>query len=129
MKLFSAAVFVLSFLSAVFALDVERRADDSSSASTSSLKSSLSSASYTTIWVTITTNGALATVQTTFHQTFMSTYSEATLSAAAGSIGLGSISGDTGNIRSYSQTTVAAGSHQMAYSGAFAVLMLLWSLV
>lgn len=127
MKLFSAAFLVLSFLSAVFAL-VEERADKTSSSSLlDSLSSVLSSASYTTIWVTITTNGELATVQTTFVQSFMTTYESVTLSVAAGSIGLGSLSGDTGNIRTYSQTTVG-GANQMAYSGAFGVLMLLWTL-
>lgn len=127
MKLFSAALWVLSFLSAVFALDAERRAD--STTSSSSLTKTLSSASYTTIWVTITTNGALATVQTTYIQSFMTTFTDATLSVAAGSIGMGSLSGDTGDIRTYSHTTVTAGANHVAYSGAFGAMLMLWSLV
>lgn len=131
MKLLSAVACLLSFLSTAFAFELFKRADETTSALSLvlSLLLSLSSASYTSIWVTITTNGALATVQTTFVQSFMTTYSEATLSAASGSIGLGSLSGDTGETRTYSQTTVSAGANQMAYSGAFGALLVLFSLL
>lgn len=104
-----------------------KRADTTTATTTTS--SSLSK-SYTTVWVTITTNGALATVKTIYSQSFMTTYSSATGTVSSGLEGLGTISGSVGDIRTYSQTTITNGGARnnevAAYGGAAgAVLMVL----
>lgn len=102
--------------------ELDRRADTTLSSSSSS-----SSKSETTVWVTITTDGATATVKTIWVQSFMSTYTEATSSAAAGSVGLGSLSGLVGGVRSYSETTITNGG-AVVYSGVvgFAFMFFSW---
>lgn len=55
----------------------------------------------------------------------MSTYTATTSEIQAGSIGMGSLSGTPGGIRSYSQTTISNEGQSLMYSGAlgmFAVL-------
>lgn len=69
-----------------------------------------SSVSPTLVWVTGTdANGKLATTQSTYYQSFMSTYTTAE-TPSSGSIGLGSISGTVGEIRTYSMTTISQGN-------------------
>lgn len=60
----------------------------------------------TTVYVTATTDGKKTVVPTIYSQKF-STYSELQSDAiSSGSVGLGSIKGDVGKVRSYSHTTV-----------------------
>ncbi|CAH6720840.1 predicted GPI-anchored protein 1 [[Candida] jaroonii] len=66
------------------------------------------SKSATTIWVTITTDGAPVVVQTTYSQSFDQAYTEAdTETVKSGTVGLGSASGSVGGIRSYDKTTIS----------------------
>lgn len=65
--------------------------------------------SATTIWKTITTNGNTAVVKTKFSQLFMKTYEPddvKTDDVKSGNVGLGSISGNVGDVRSYEHTTI-----------------------
>lgn len=65
--------------------------------------------SATTIWKTITTNGNTAVVKTKFSQLFMKTYQPddvKTDDVKSGNVGLGSISGKVGDVRSYEHTTI-----------------------
>lgn len=102
-----------------------KRADGtttSSSSSTSTL-SSLSK-SDTTVWVTITTNGALATVKTIYTQSFMSTYITEVDAPSSGNVGMGSISGNVGSLKEYSKTTITnGGNRNFAYGGAAGALL------
>lgn len=91
-----------------------------------------SSASATTVWVTVTTNGRLATVKSLYKQSFIQTYGSAdVLAPPSGAVGLGSITGSVGGIRSYDQTTVSnsnagMGSFQPlnAYAGLLGTMFL-----
>lgn len=81
-----------------------------SSSGGDSTTSSLSSSTtlVTLIWVTITrSDGGLATVQTTYSQSFSSLYSVVP-TVLSGAIGIGFLSGTVGDIRSYLETTVNA---------------------
>lgn len=125
MKFYSVWLYFLSLLCVALAADAAKRDEDTTSSSQTTT-TTLSSQSDTTIWVTITTNGALATIQTVYSQSFMQVYSDATGSAPAGTIGLGSHSGDVGNIRTYSQTTIKnEGGRKGVYSGAMGGLFLI----
>lgn len=57
------------------------------------------------IWITVTSNGALATISTTFIQRFSTQYSTIA-QPSSGSIGLGTISGQVGVVKSPYQTTI-----------------------
>lgn len=57
------------------------------------------------VWITVTTNGALATISTTFIQRFSSQYSTIA-QPSSGSIGLGTISGKIGVVKTEYQTTI-----------------------
>lgn len=60
------------------------------------------------VWVTGTnSNGVTLTTESTYYQTFASFYS-VLASPSSGSIGLGTISGSVGEIRTYSIATVTA---------------------
>ncbi|SGZ57473.1 CIC11C00000005313 [Sungouiella intermedia] len=104
-----------------------KRADGttSSSSSSTSTLSSLSK-SDTTVWVTITTNGALATVKTIYTQSFMSTYITEVDAPSSGNVGMGSISGNVGSLKEYSKTTITNGGNgnrNFAYGGAAGALL------
>lgn len=61
------------------------------------------------VWVTITTAGQVVTTQTTYQQLFKSTFTTAdTETVKSGAIGLGSISGRVGEVRSYERKTESA---------------------
>lgn len=63
--------------------------------------------SSTTVWVTTTIKGEKTTMQTIYEQSFKSTYATADEGdVKSGQIGLGSISGNVGDVRSYEHTTV-----------------------
>lgn len=62
----------------------------------------------TTVWVTLTTKGKLTTMASLYSQTFTIGYTEATADAASGSMGLGSIQGSVGGVRTYDQTTITS---------------------
>lgn len=61
---------------------------------------SSTSQSPTLIWVTTTSRGNAATIQVTFTQSFTSFYTTVE-TPPAGSVGLGTIRGTVGNIRTY----------------------------
>ena len=64
-------------------------------------------ASSTTVWITTTVKGEKTTMQTAYEQSFMKTYSTADDGdVKSGGIGLGSLSGNVGDMRSYEHTTV-----------------------
>jgi len=64
--------------------------------------------SNTIVWVTTTIDGKLTTASTTFSQTFMSTYTEANSNdVESGTVGMGSLSGSVGNVKSYDKTTIS----------------------
>lgn len=73
----------------------------------------------TTVWVTLTSKGKLTTAPSAFKQTFTITHTSATADIKSGGIGLGSISGEVGGIRSYEQTTIKSngGGHANANYG------------
>lgn len=122
---FSLWILLLSLFAVVSAFDLFKRADPTTTESTSVATTTLA----TTVYVTITTNGALATVKSTWVQTFMTTYTVTTGGVSAGSVGMGTLSGSVGDVRTYSQTTVNAGNKN-AYSGVVggAFLLLGWLL-
>lgn len=63
----------------------------------------------TLVWVTVTQSGKLATIQTAFKQEFKSTYTSAeTSDVKSGEVGLGTLSGNIGEVRSYERTTISA---------------------
>lgn len=65
--------------------------------------------SNTIVWVTTTINGKLTTASTTFSQTFMSTHTEANSDdVKSGTVGMGSLSGSVGGVRSYDKTTISS---------------------
>lgn len=96
MKLLGTWIQFLALISVCLALAVQGDGDDKTT-----------STSVTIAWVTVTTNGGVATVKTTFKQSFMDTYTSAVKSVAAGSIGMGAQSGTVGGVRTYSQTTIS----------------------
>lgn len=102
MRLVSLFINLVSLLAVVSALANQ----DGDGATTTTGKTT----SQTTVWVTVTTNGALATVKSIYKQSFLETYTTATSSAASGSVGLGSISGSVGGVRTYEHTTVSGGA-------------------
>lgn len=65
-----------------------------------------STTSVTTAWVTLTVNGKLTTAPTAYSQSFYSITT--TESPSKGLIGLGTISGEVGGVRSYTEVTVSA---------------------
>ncbi|CCE86427.1 Piso0_004916 [Millerozyma farinosa CBS 7064] len=65
-----------------------------------------STTSVTTAWITLTSNGKLTTAPTAYSQSFHSVTT--TESPSKGSIGLGTISGNIGGVRSYTEVTVSA---------------------
>lgn len=73
--------------------------------------------SNTIVYVTLTTKGKVITTSTAFSQSFMTTYSDATASAPAGSEGLGLQTGEVGNVRSYEQTTISDNGQPGVYAG------------
>ncbi|EER35979.1 predicted protein [Candida tropicalis MYA-3404] len=106
MRLLITYIFFL-FCSLVSAAD---ETTSSSSSSSSDNVKTTTSISTTLVWVTGTdASGNLATTQSPYYQSFISFWTEVA-SPSSASIGLGSISGTVGKIRSYSQTTISQGS-------------------
>lgn len=95
------------FLAVAWAAKLAPRADatTSSSASSSASSAASSSSELTTVWVTITTNGALATVKSLYTQKF-TLINPVSTAVPSGSAGMGSLSGSVGDIRTYLETTV-----------------------
>ncbi|CCF56290.1 hypothetical protein KAFR_0A08560 [Kazachstania africana CBS 2517] len=75
-------------------------------------KTYTSSRSATSIWVTVVSAGVTITVQTTFAQRFSSQYT-AVASPSSGSVGLGSISGSVGYVKSTLEYTITDGANGM----------------
>ena len=75
-------------------------------------KSSSTTTEQTTVWRTGTNSeGVTVTTQAIFSPSFGPTYgSSDTTSVAAGTIGMGSLSGEVGKIGSYSHTTITSGA-------------------
>ncbi|CCG23105.1 Kre1 protein [Candida orthopsilosis Co 90-125] len=79
----------------------------SSSTATTTTKTSQSN---TSVWVTGTdASGITRTTQSVFSQSFKSAYTEAEETPSSGSVGLGSLSGSVGHIRTYDRTTISSG--------------------
>lgn len=119
MKLISLLIGIVSFISVVSALANQDDGGDTTTAK---------STSATIVWVTVTTNGALATVKSTYLQSFVETYTAATASASAGTVGMGSISGSVGGVRTYEHTTITGGAGNIegsVYGRAVGMLVLL----
>lgn len=85
---------VFAFFLLVVALVMSVWADDTSTTSV------------TTAWITLTLNGKLTTAPTAYSQSFNSFVT--TKSPSKGLIGLGTISGNVGGVRTYTQVTVSA---------------------
>lgn len=98
--------FFLPYLLALFALAAAFERPDKRDGTTATTTSS-PSVSPTSVYVTITTGGVLATVLTVYLQLFMSTYSATVSDIQAGSVGMGSLTGSVGGVRLYSQTTIS----------------------
>lgn len=75
-------------------------------------KSSSSTTAQTTVWRTGTNSeGVTTTTQAIFTPSFRSTYGNSdTTSVLAGTVGMGSLSGTVGKVRSYSHSTVSSGA-------------------
>lgn len=82
---------------------------DTNTETTGTETTTASSETPTLVWVTGTDSaGITRTTQSTFYQTFRPSYTE-TETYASGSIGVGTISGEVGSIRSYTETTISQG--------------------
>lgn len=121
MKLYNFLITFVSLISLVAGL--ANQGDDDKKTKTTSK---------TTVWVTITSKGKLATVSSIYSQTFAKAYSSATADAKSGGIGLGSISGEVGKVRSYTETTIKQSNaghglykKENVYGGIFGGLVLL----
>lgn len=75
-------------------------------------KSSSTTTAQTTVWRTGTNSeGVTVTTQAIFTPSFRSTYGNSdTTSVLAGTVGMGSLSGTVGKVRSYSHTTISSGA-------------------
>lgn len=124
MRLLGYLVFLLSYVCCVSALAGQ---DDGGKENTSKTA--------TSIWVTVTSDGDLVTVQTKYSQSFITTYSTAnTDSVESGNVGLGSsqTGSQVGGIRSYDRTTISntnAANTSGAYSGVVGILAVLLGLL
>lgn len=80
--------------------------------------SSSTTRAQTTVWRTGTNSeGSTVTTQAIFTPSFMSVYnSEDAETVPAGSVGLGSLTGEVGKIRSYTRTTITSGSYSFKSS-------------
>lgn len=106
-----------------------KRADNTATNTQTTTTLSLSQ-SDTTVWVTITTNGALATVKSIWSQNFMSTFTTDTATPSSGNVGMGTISGSVGGVRSYDQTTISNGANKnLMYGGAAGAFMVVFGLL
>lgn len=102
----------MKFLQLIFfiflALTSAETTSSSSSSSSSSSTTTKTSQTNTSVWVTGTdSNGVTKTTQSIYYQTFKSAYTEAQETASSGSVGLGSLSGSVGHIRTYDRTTIS----------------------
>lgn len=77
----------------------------------------------TLVWITTTVSGKLATIETAYKQEFKSTYTSAeTTDVKSGEVGLGTLSGNVGEVRSYERTTISA-NEGILNAGSTSVLM------
>lgn len=113
---------ILSLVSFVVALGKQDGGGDGSTTTTAK-------PTPTSVYVTITTNGKVTVIQTEYKQTFMSTFSDNQHSVPAGNVGLGSLSGSVGGVRSYQQTTVGNGGSERTYGGALGVVCLVLGMI
>ncbi|KAM9893456.1 hypothetical protein OXX79_009331 [Metschnikowia pulcherrima] len=112
-------IILLSLASFVAAETTETSASSSSS-------SSISTVSPTLVWVTGTDqNGVTQTTQSAYTQTFTSFY-VSVVSPSSGNVGVGSITGTVGAVRTYTQSTVngAMGNHAGQPMGIFFTRMI-----
>jgi len=130
LKLVYSLFFLLAFSTA-------KTTSSSSSSSTIATTTTKSSQSNTSVWVTGTdASGITRTTQSIYYQSFKSAYTEAEETYSSASIGLGSISGVVGHIRTYDRTTIslagaagAAGDDGFAVGRSFIALNGLFSLI
>lgn len=97
MRFFHSLLALFSVISLAFGL---AKQDDGGATTTSKV--------VTTVWVTLTSNGKLTTASSLYSQTFTIYHTTATADAASGSMGLGSIQGSVGGVRTYDQTTITS---------------------
>ena len=120
--------YILVFLQVVMGATV------SVSSSSTSTTSSKSSVEPTLVWVTGTTNGKLSVTQSPYTQKFPKMFST-TADAKSGGVGMGTLSGTVGDIRTYTKVTVSEGGarsltpgltslhHQSGISGLTSLLL------
>lgn len=77
---------------------------DTTSLSSSITTTTTSTASPTSVWVTSVINGALTTFQVPYTQSFKTPIT-ISVSVPSGAVGMGSLSGEVGKIRTYSTVT------------------------
>ncbi|QBM90689.1 Killer toxin-resistance protein 1 [Metschnikowia aff. pulcherrima] len=109
---------ILLFLASFVAAETT---ETSASSSSSSSSSSISTVLPTLVWVTGTDqNGVTQTTQSAYTQAFTSFY-VSVVSPSSGNVGVGSITGTVGAVRTYTQSTVngAMGNHAGQPMGIF----------
>lgn len=117
------------------AFTTAKTTSSSSTSSSTATKTTKTSQSNTSVWVTGTdASGITRTTQSVFSQSFKSAYTEAEETPSSGSVGLGSLSGSVGHIRTYDRTTislgdaggaVAVGRNFIALNGLFSLIYVL----
>lgn len=75
------------------------------------------SASPTFVYVTVTSAGKTVVTLKMWTQTFMLTATSATASVPSGTVGLGSLSGSVGGLRSYVQSTISGQGNTAGVAG------------
>ncbi|KAG5420668.1 hypothetical protein I9W82_002549 [Candida metapsilosis] len=129
----------MKFLQLIFFIFLALTSAETTSSSSSSSSTTKKSQTNTSVWVTGTdSNGVTKTTQSIYYQTFKSAYTEAQETASSGSVGLGSLSGSVGHIRTYDRTTISsaggvavgvggagAGSNFITFNSIFALICLL----
>ncbi|CAI5756287.1 unnamed protein product [Candida verbasci] len=127
-------IIIFYIISLVYSLAMQDDGDDNTDTTNTSQTP-------TSVWVTTTIGGSSLVIQTTYQQSFMSSYTEAnTEDVKQGSVGLGSLSNvdSVGSIRSYSQTTISSqgdaaqqwlGSSSSIYTGIFGGLFIILGLI
>lgn len=110
MKLFHYFIYFFTLVQLAFSADAT---------TTTATTTTATSTSVTLVWATGTNSLGITTVtQLVFTQTFMKTYTTAIVTWSSGEIGLGSLSGTVGQIRSYTMTTISqAGGDSLIRGG------------
>ncbi|KAG7663708.1 uncharacterized protein J8A68_002760 [[Candida] subhashii] len=124
MKLYQLVIILSSLLSLSIALADQ---DDGGDATTTKVLPTI-------VWVTTTIDGAVQTVSLTYSQSFMTEAADGNTAVPSGEIGMGTLSGSVGGIRSYDQTTITnvnqgGGSGINIYTGVIGGLFMVLGLI